>query len=165
MMSRTRTVLNCVAGLAILFSAGIAAPQQMPNAYGPDITLDNARKAAEAGLAEATKNNWKMAVAVVDTHGTLVFFEKIDNTQIASAQVAINKARSSAIYKRPTKAFEDALAAGGDGLRTLGLEGAVPLEGGFPIVMDGKIVGGIGMSGGTSAQDAQCAKLGADSLK
>ena len=79
--------------VAILLSAGIAAPQQMPNAYGPDITLDNARKAAEAGLAEATKNNWKMAVAVVDTHGTLVLFEKIDNTQIASAQVAINKAR------------------------------------------------------------------------
>ena len=164
-MTPRRIVLNSLAALAILFSAGIATPQQMPNPYGPDITLENAKKTAETALAETRKNNWKMALAIVDTHGTLVYFEKIDNTQFGSVQVAISKARSSAIFKRPTKSFEDNLAAGGDGLRTLGLEGAVPLEGGFPLVMDGKIVGGIGMSGGTSAQDAQCAKIGADSLK
>jgi uncharacterized protein GlcG (DUF336 family) len=129
------------------------------------INLDNAKKAAGPALAEARKNNWAMAVAIVDTGGSLVYFEKLDNTQLGSVQIAINKARSAAQFKRPTKAFQDALAAGGEGLRILRLEGAVPVEGGFPLVMDGKIVGAIGVSGGTSAQDAQCAKAGADSLK
>ena len=138
---------------------------QMPNPYGLSITVDDAKKAAAPALAEATKNNWKVAVAIVDPAGTLVYYEKMDNTQLASANVAIDKARSAARFKRPTKAFQDALAAGGEGLRVLGLEGAVPVEGGFPLVMDGKIVGGIGVSGATSAQDAQCSKAGADSLK
>jgi uncharacterized protein GlcG (DUF336 family) len=89
----------------------------------------------------------------------------MDNTQLGSANIAIDKARSAALFKRPTKAFQDALAAGGDGLRILRLQGAVPVEGGFPLVMDGKIVGAIGVSGATSAQDAQCAKAGADSVK
>jgi uncharacterized protein GlcG (DUF336 family) len=89
----------------------------------------------------------------------------MDNTQLGSAEVAIDKARSAALFKRPTKAFQDALAAGGDGLRILGLKGAVPIEGGIPLVMEGKIVGAIGVSGGTSAQDGQCAKAGADTLK
>ena len=116
-------------------------------------------------LAEARKNSWTMAVAIVDTGGTLVYFEKLDNTQSGSAQVAINKARSAAQFKRPTKAFQDALAAGGEGLRILRIDGAVPVEGGIPLVMDGKIVGAIGVSGGTSAQDNQSAKAGADALK
>ena len=138
---------------------------QMPNPYGLSITVDDAKKAAAPALAEAAKNNWKVAVAIVDPAGTLVYYEKMDNTQLASANVAIDKARSAARFKRPTKAFQDALAAGGEGLRVLGLEGAVPVEGGFPLVMDGKIVGGIGVSGATSAQDAQCSKAGADSVK
>ncbi|MGA2690002.1 MAG: heme-binding protein [Candidatus Korobacteraceae bacterium] len=138
---------------------------QMPNPYGLSITVDDAKKAAAPALAEAAKNNWKVAVAIVDPAGTLVYYEKMDNTQLASANVAIDKARSAARFKRPTKAFHDALAAGGEGLRVQGLEGAVPVEGGFPLVMDGKIVGGIGVSGATSAQDAQCSKAGADSLK
>jgi uncharacterized protein GlcG (DUF336 family) len=137
----------------------------MPNPYGAPITLENAKKSAAAALAEARKNNWTMALAIVDPSGTLVYYEKLDNTQIGSAQVAINKARSSALFKRPTKSFQDLVSKGGDGMRYLGLEGAVPLEGGIPIVMDGKIVGAIGMSGGTSAQDAQCAQIGADALK
>src|SRR5437016_5249380 len=106
-----------------------------------------------------------MAIAVVDPAGTLVYYEKADNTQLGSALVAIDKARSAALFKRPTKAFQDALAAGGAGLRILRLEGAVPVEGGIPLVIDGKIVGAIGVSGGTSAQDHQCAKAGADALK
>jgi glc operon protein GlcG len=158
-------VVNVLASLTILLSAATANAQQMPNPYGAPILLENAKKAAAAALAETRKNNWTMAVAVVDTHGSLVYFEKIDNTQNASPQLAINKARSSAMYKRPTKALQAALAAGGEGLRILGLEGAVPIEGGYPIVMDGKIVGAIGMSGATSAQDDQCAKIGADALK
>ena len=153
-----------VAAVILLFSAA-GARAQMPNPYGPPISLENAKKAAEPALAEARKNNWTMAVAIVDPDGTLVYYEKIDNTMNASAQLAINKARSAAIFKRPGKTFQAALAAGGEGLRILGIEGAVPVEGGYPIVIDGKIVGAIGMSGGTSAQDDQCAKVGADVFK
>jgi glc operon protein GlcG len=160
-----RFVVRLLATLTILLCAAGARAQQMPNPYGAPISLENAKKAAAAAIAEARKNNWTMALAVVDPSGTLVYYEKLDNTQIGSAQVAINKARSAALFKRPTKSFEDQLAKGGDGLRTLGLEGAVPVEGGVPIVIEGKIVGAIGMSGGTSAQDAQCAQVGADALK
>jgi glc operon protein GlcG len=160
-----RFVVRLLATLTILLCAAGARAQQMPNPYGAPISLENAKKAAAAAIAEARKNNWTMALAVVDPSGTLVYYEKLDNTQIGSAQVAINKARSAALFKRPTKSFEDQLAKGGDGLRTLGLEGANPVEGGVPIVIEGKIVGAIGMSGGTSAQDAQCAQVGADALK
>ena len=160
-----RFVIRLLTILTILLCATGARAQQMPNPYGAPISLENAKKAAAAAIAEARKNNWTMALAVVDPSGTLVYYEKLDNTQIGSAQVAINKARSAALFKRPTKSFEDQLAKGGDGLRTLGLEGAVPVEGGVPIVIEGKIVGAIGMSGGTSAQDAQCAQVGADALK
>jgi len=101
----------------------------------------------------------------VGPSGDLIYYEKMDNTQLGSANVAIDKARSAALFKRPTKAFQDLVAAGGEGMRILRLQGAVPLEGGIPLVMGGKIVGAIGVSGATSAQDAQCAKAGADSIK
>ncbi len=142
-----------------------SAVAQMPNPYGPAISLENARKAAAPALAEAAKNNWTVAVAIVGPAGTLIYYEKMDNTQLGSAEVAIDKARTAAMFKRPTKAFQDALAAGGDGLRVLGLKGVTPVEGGIPLLMDGKIVGAIGVSGATSAQDAQCAKAGADTVK
>jgi len=89
----------------------------------------------------------------------------MDNTQLGSADICISKARCAALFKRPTKAFQDALAGGGNGLRVLRLDGVVPVEGGIPILMDGKIVGAIGVSGDSSEHDAQCAKAGADSLK
>ena len=133
--------------------------------YGPSVNLEGARKAAGAALAEARKNGWLMVVAVVDISGDLVYYEKMDNTQLASAKVAIGKARSAALYKRPTKALQDALAAGGAGLRILGLEGAVPVEGGVPLMADGKIIGAIGLSGDVSEHDGQCARAGADALK
>jgi uncharacterized protein GlcG (DUF336 family) len=133
--------------------------------YGAPISLENAKKAAEPALAEARKNNWTMAVAIVDPAGNLVYYEKMDNTQLGSAQICISKARSAALFKRPTKAFQDALAAGGAGLRVLRLEGAVPVEGGIPIVSDGKIIGAIGVSGDSSEHDGQCAKAGADAIK
>jgi uncharacterized protein GlcG (DUF336 family) len=94
-----------------------------------------------------------------------VYFEKMDGTQTGSVAVAIGKARSAALFMRPTKALQDVLAGGGDGLRVLGLEGAVPVEGGVPLVVAGKIVGAIGLSGGASSQDGQCARAGADALK
>jgi glc operon protein GlcG len=137
----------------------------MPDPYGLPIGVDNAKKAAAAALAEARRNNWMMAAAVVDTGGHLVYFEKMDGTQTGSVAVAISKARSAALFMRPTKAFQDLVAAGGDGLRMLGLEGAVPVDGGVPLVIDGKTVGAIGLSGGASPQDGQCARAGADVLK
>jgi glc operon protein GlcG len=151
--------------LVVVFGPLGKAVAQMPNPYGTAISLENARKAAAPALAEAVKNNWTVAVAIVGPAGTLIYYEKMDNTQIGSAEVAIDKARTAALFKRPTKAFQDTLAAGGDGLRVLGLKGVVPIEGGIPLVMDGKIVGAIGVSGATSAQDAQCAKAGAETVK
>jgi uncharacterized protein GlcG (DUF336 family) len=141
------------------------ATAQMPNPYGLPISLENAKKAAAPALAEAAKNSWNVAVAIVGPSGDLIYYEKMDNTQLGSANVAIDKARSAALFKRPTKAFQDLVAAGGEGMRILRLQGAVPLEGGIPLVMDGKIAGAIGVSGATSAQDAQCARAGADTIK
>jgi uncharacterized protein GlcG (DUF336 family) len=133
--------------------------------YGMPINVDAAKKVAAAAIAEARKNNWNMAIAIVDPAGILVYYEKMDNTQNGSANVAVDKARSAALFKRPTKAFQDGLAAGGEGLRLLELQGAVPIDGGLPILMGGRIVGAIGASGGTSAQDGQVAKAGVDSVK
>lgn len=153
-----------VAGLLAIAAAQMLNAQA-PAPYGAPISLENARKAAAPALAEAVKNHWNMAVAIVDPSGNLVYYEKMDDTQLGSANVAIDKARSAALFKRPTKVFQDALAAGGDGLRLLKIAGAVPVEGGIPLVMEGKIVGAIGVSGGASAQDGQCAKAGADAIK
>jgi len=138
---------------------------QSPDVYGLSINLETAKKIAASAITEARKNNWTMAVAVVDTGGNLVYFEKMDGTQTGSVRVAIGKGRSAVLFKRPTKAFQDMVAAGGEGLRMLRLEGAVPIEGGLPLLMDGKIVGAIGVSGGTSQQDGIVAKAGADTLK
>src|SRR5262245_11129470 len=162
-MSRL-TILSAV-GASVLTMCAASAFGQMPNPYGMSINAENAKKAAAAALAEARKNNWTMAAAIVDTAGDLVYFEKLDGTQAASVNIAVDKARSAARFKRPTKALQDVLAAGGEGLRLLALQGAVPVEGGLPLLMDGKIVGAIGLSGGTSPQDGQCAKAGADSVK
>jgi glc operon protein GlcG len=154
--------------LSLILVAALAlaqAPAPPPTPYGMPINLETAKKAAAAATAEARKNSWAMAVAVVDPAGNLVYFEKIDNTQTASIEIAIDKARASAQFKRPTKMFQDAVAGGGDGLRFLGLRGAVPAEGGFPIMSEGKIIGAIGASGGAGNQDAQVAKAGADSIK
>src|SRR5207249_2977914 len=133
-------------------------------AYGRPVGLEHAKKVAAAALAEARASNWNMAVAIVDPAGLLVYFEKMDDTQNGSVTVAQTKARSAALFKRPTKAFQDTLAAGGDGLRLLGLEAAVPVEGGIPLVIDGRIAGAIGVSGGTSAQDGQCARAGVEAI-
>jgi len=136
----------------------------MSPAYGSAILLDTSKRAAAAALDEARRNGWTMAVAVVDAAGDLVYFEKMDETQTGSVTVSQSKARSAARFKRPTKAFQDALTATPDGLRILGIEGAVPVEGGLPIVLGGKIVGAIGVSGGTSQQDGQCAQAGVNAL-
>jgi glc operon protein GlcG len=162
---RAGRALRMVLGLALVPCLFAGARAQMPNAYGVSISVEDAKKAAALALAEAKKNSWTVAVAVVDPSGNLVYYEKMGNTQLGSANISVDKARSAALFKRPTKAFQDALAAGGEGLRILRLQGVTPVEGGFPLLSDGKIVGGIGVSGATSAQDAQCAKAGADAFK
>lgn len=162
MSTRTIKILSILA--LVVCALGMEA-QMLPNPYGPPVSLENAKKAAAAAMAEAAKNHWNMAVAVVDPNGTLVYYEKMDNTQLGSADVSIDKARSAALFKRPTKALQDALASGGAGLRVMSLRGAVPVEGGVPLVSEGKIIGAIGVSGANSDQDGQCAMAGAATLK
>jgi len=168
-MSKKTAARSAIGGMFVTSLVAIAPAHmlnaQAPTPYGAPISLENAKKAAAPALAEALKNHWNMAVAIVDPSGNLVYYEKMDDTQLGSAHVAMDKARSAALFKRPTKVFQDALAAGGEGLRVLKIEGAIPVEGGIPLIMEGKIVGAIGVSGGSSAQDGQCAKAGADAIK
>jgi glc operon protein GlcG len=141
------------------------APPPPPLPYGPPIPVETAKKAAAAALAEAKKNNWFMAIAVVDPSGTLVYFEKMDNTQTGSVNVSIDKAKTAALFKRPSKVFQDAVASGGAGLRVLGLAGATPVEGGIPIIVNNQIIGAIGVSGDSSEHDGVCALAGAAVVK
>jgi glc operon protein GlcG len=143
--------------------APLAPPPNIP--YGVSISPDAAKKVAAAAIAEARKNNWAMAVAVVDTGGYLVYFERMPDTQLGSVEVSMDKAKSAALFRRPTKSFQDALAAGGEGLRILRLTGAVPVEGGIPIIVDGKLIGAVGASGGSSDQDGRTAQAGAAATK
>ena len=126
------------------------------------VSLEDAKKAAAAAAVEARKNKWNMAIAVVDDGGNLVYFERIDETQIGSADIAIGKARTAVMFKRPTKALEDALNAGQPAI--LSFPNTIPRDGGLPLHADGKVIGGIGVSGAKSAEDAQVAKAGADAL-
>ena len=160
-MSLKSIVQSFVAAILAAFALGAQA--QFP-AYGP-ITLEQAKKAVAVAEAEARKNKWPLAIAVVDAGGHLVHFSRMDNTQTGSVNIAIDKAFSAAAFRRPTKAFQDGLAAGGAGLRLLALRGASPVEGGLPIVVDGKVIGGIGASGAQGHEDAVAAKAGADAVK
>jgi len=155
-------LLGAAVGAAWL-TLGSLALAQVPQ-YGANVTLEQAKKALAAADAEARKNSWPVAIAIVDTAGQLVLYQKHDNTQTASVQVAQDKAVSAAIYRRPSKVFQDLIAKGGDGLRVLTLRGASTVEGGVPLVLDGKIIGAIGVSGVNSDQDSMVAKAGADTL-
>jgi glc operon protein GlcG len=128
--------------------------------YGPPISLEQAKKVAAAAQNEARKNDLAVVVTVVDPGGNLVLLERMDNAQTGSVEVSQDKAKSAVAFRRPTKAFQDTIAAGGEGLRVMKMSGAVPVEGGLPIIVDGKIIGGIGISGATSAQDGQMAQAG-----
>lgn len=147
-----------------------ALAQNQPSApaiplYGDAISLEAAKKVLNAAETFAKNKQWPVAIAIVDTGGNLVLFAKLDNTQIGSIDVAMNKARTANNFKRPTKVFEDAVAGGGTGLRVLAVPGILPLEGGEPIYLNGKIIGGIGVSGMQSAQDAEVVKAGLAVLK
>jgi glc operon protein GlcG len=145
--------------------AAAPAPDIMPFdiPYGMPITLERAKKVAEAAIAEAKKRNWKMAVAIVNGSGDLVYFEKLDDTQIASIEIAQIKAKSAATYRRSTQVFFDAMESGHPYVGTL--KGAIAAGGGMPLVENGKLIGAIGVGGGTGAQDGVVAKAGADTVK
>jgi glc operon protein GlcG len=159
---KTRFVMTILAGALFATALSPSAQAQLPNGYGPTIGVESARKLAATAIAEGKKNGWNVAVAIVDPSGDLVFFERMDNVQVAATVVSQEKARTAARFKRPTKAFEDALAGGRQAI--LGLPGVTPVEGGIPLVIEGKIVGAIGVSGATSPQDAQCGQAAADTL-
>lgn len=133
--------------------------------YGESITLDNAKKILTAGQAYAKSKQWPMAIAIVDTGGNLVLLEKMDNTQLASIDVAIGKARTANNFKRPTKVMEQAIAGGGAALRMLAVPGIFPVEGGEPIYLNGKIVGALGVSGMQPAQDGEVAQAALAAFK
>jgi uncharacterized protein GlcG (DUF336 family) len=145
-------------------SASKPAPGPKLPPYGRSITLAEAKKAAAAALAPAKDNGWAVVAAIVDPGGHLVYLEKLDETQVGSVVVAEQKARSAALFKRPTKMLQDVLARGGDGLRVLRLQGAIPVEGGVPLLVAGALVGALGISGGSSAEDEVCAEAGAKAL-
>jgi glc operon protein GlcG len=155
--------LLMIVSTALAQAPAMTAPTAVP--YGMPVGIESAKKASAAAIAEARRNNLLMAIAIVDTAGFLVYFEKMDGTQNGSVDLAVEKARTSALFKRPSKSFQDALAAGGEGLRLLRLTGAIPVDGGTPIIVDGKVVGAVGVSGGTSEQDGRVARAAADAVK
>lgn len=156
-----KPLLLLTLGIALAVSAR-AQTTNLP--YGAPIALADARKVLAAAQAEAQKNNWQVAISIVDTGGHLVAFERMDTTQFGSVEVAHAKAKTAAAFRRATKSFQDNVAAGGEGLRMLGLPGATPIEGGVLLIHEGKIIGAIGVSGVTSAQDGQIARAGAAAL-
>ena len=162
--------MNLLAAL-MLISFSLAAQTTPPKpatpalTYGEPITLETAKKIVMAAEAFALKSEWAVAIAIVDTGGNLVLFEKLPNTQIGSIEVAIGKAKTSNNFKRPTKAMEDAVAGGGSGLRLLAVPGVFPIDGGELIMQNGKIIGAIGVSGVMANQDAEVAKAGLTAVK
>ena len=161
-----RILIGPAVGAAMIFSAGASAQQPpAPPPYGsPGVTLDQAKKASDAAEAEAKKNGWRMAIVVVSNAGDLIHFSRIDDTQFGSTDVAIRKAKSAAAFRRPTKVFQDALTANPPALPILTL-GAIAVEGDLPLTEGGKVIGAIGCSGGTGAQDSQACQAGADTIK
>ena len=150
---------NFAIGAAILAVASVSYAQDRRPDYGADVNTATAKKIAAATIAECQKNGWNVAVAVVDNHGGLVYFERMENTQYASNDIAIGKARAAATYRRPTRAFADVINKGGPATATL--PGVFASPGGVPLMADGKVTGAVGVSGVTGDQDEQCAKAGA----
>ena len=168
---RMLKVRSLVVVMLMLLTSGVVGaqqpvappPPQIP--YGAPIGLEQAKKVMAGAEAESRKNNWNMVIAVLDSGGNLVMLQRMDGVQLGSIEAAKDKAYSAVMYRRPTKVFQDLVGQVGPNLRLLRLAGASPLEGGIPIIVDGKVIGAVGVSGHTSEQDAQVAKAGADALK
>ncbi len=133
------------------------SPPPVPPSYGAPITLADARKCVAAAQAYASKHQWFMVMTVLDSGGHVVLTERMDNAQFGSVGPAMKKARTAAAFRRPSKVFEDIVAQGGAGLRIMRLDGAMPIDGGLPLIRQGVLIGAIGVSGGTSAQDGEAA--------
>jgi glc operon protein GlcG len=147
-------------GIAVAVAAcsSLALAQDRRPDYGTAVNVAQAKKIAAGVIGECAKNQWNVAVAVVDNHGYLVYFERMDNTQTASMDIAVGKAKAAATYRRPTRAFADVINKGGPATATL--PGVFASPGGLPIMVEGKVTGGVGVSGVTGDQDEQCAKAG-----
>jgi glc operon protein GlcG len=152
-MMRTILVAAALAALTV----GASAQDKRPD-YGTAVNAAGAKKIAAGVVAECQKNGWNVAVAVVDNHGFLVYFERMDNTQTASMDIAVGKAKAAATYRRPTRVFMEVINKGGPATATL--PGIYASPGGLPIMVDGKVTGGVGVSGVTGDQDEQCSKAG-----
>lgn len=150
--------------VALLVAQATFAQTPAP-AYGAPISLEDAKKVVKAAETFAASKQWPVVIVIVDTSGNLVLLQKADNTQVGSVDVAIAKAKTANNFKRSTKAFEDALAAGGIGLRVLTVPNVIAVEGGELIIVDGKIVGAIGVSGVQANQDGEVARAGLAVLK
>ena len=159
------TFKTLAVALAFALSAIVPAAAQTPPPYGPPITLDQAKKVMAGAEAEAAKNSWTVVITIVDSGGNTVMMHKFDNTQLASIPASAGKAATALAFKRPSKQLEDAVAAGGPGLRLVGLKDIWSIEGGIPILIDGKVVGAIGVSGGTGSQDDVVSLAGAAAFK
>jgi uncharacterized protein GlcG (DUF336 family) len=160
----TARLVSLIIGIALVSATSVASAQAPP-AYGPAITLEQAKKVMAGAEAEAKKNNWPVVIAILDSGGHVVMLNRLDGAQWGSIDVAKDKARSAVAFRRPTKVFQDLIGQGGANLRLLNVSGASMLEGGIPIMADGKVIGGIGVSGVTSQQDAQIGQAGIDALK
>jgi glc operon protein GlcG len=155
-----------IAGAFVALLATTSAPAQTtPPPYGPPITIEGARAVMAAAESEAAKNNWAVVISIIDSGGNIVMLHRHNDVQLSSIEISQGKAKTALMFKRPSKVLDDAISSGGAGLRFLALKDIVPLEGGLPLVAEGKIVGAIGVSGVLSAQDAQVARAGADGLK
>ena len=161
------TMLKTLIGacLVTLLAAAPARAQTPPPPYGPPIGIEGARTVMAAAESEASKNNWAVVISIIDSGGNIVMLHRHNDVQLSSIEISQGKAKTALRFKRPSKVLDDAISGGGAGLRFLALKDIVPLEGGLPIMSDGKIVGAIGVSGVLSSQDAQIARAGIDALK
>jgi uncharacterized protein GlcG (DUF336 family) len=163
-MDKPASIFRILSLIAASVALAATIYAQQPVLYGAPIPLDKAKAVAAVARTEAQKNGWLMAITIVDPAGTLVYFEKMDGTQLGSIQVSMDKAHSAVFFKRPTKSYEDVLAGGGVGLRVLKVPGAMPVEGGVPLIENGKIIGAVGVSGAQPPQDGQCANAAAATI-
>jgi glc operon protein GlcG len=156
-------LVSLVVSMAVALTAG-AAGAQAPPEYGAPITNEQAKKVMAGAEAEAVKNKWPVVITILDSGGNIMMVQRLDNAQFGSVDIAREKARSAVALRRPTKVFQDLIAQGGANLRLLSIGYSV-LEGGIPIIVGGKVIGSIGVSGVTSQQDAQIAQAGIDAMK
>jgi uncharacterized protein GlcG (DUF336 family) len=162
MEERKMPSTRIVVAFTLAAVASLVAAQDKRPGYGPSVTVTQAKKIAAGAVAECQKKGWTIAVAIVDPHGTLVYYEKMEDTQLASADIAIGKARTAATYRRSTRVFADAINKGNPSVATLPAVVASP--GGVPLMVDGKVIGAVGASGMTGDQDEECSLAGAKSM-